>query len=140
LDIPPESDPLLAYLTSRLMKNGKRHAAAHRTSRMLLHIFAMTRSPPLPIFRHAIELAAPSIRIVSHKRGGKMIHKPIPLSEKQRTFFALKWMLAAAANNRAKTIEERLAKQVLDIVRQDPTQNQVLKKKLDVHTMGMVNR
>jgi len=141
LDIPPESDPLLAYLTSHLMRHGKRHTAARRTSRMLLHIFAMTRSRPLPIFRHAVELAAPSIRIVSQKRGGKMLHKPIPLSEKQRTFFAIKWMLTAASNNRGKTIEERLAKQVLDIIRQDdPTQNQVLKKKLDLHTMGMVNR
>ncbi|KAF8583203.1 ribosomal protein S7, partial [Ramaria rubella] len=143
IDVPPESDPLLAYLTSHLMCHGKRHAAARRTSRMLLHLHAMTRSPPLPIFREAISLAAPSIRIVSHKQGGKNVQKPVPLGEKQRTRFAIQWMLAAAKTGKGRTIEERLAREVLAIIKGGAAQtpdNEVLKKKQDVHKLGMVNR
>lgn len=142
LDIPPESDPLLAYLTSHLMRDGKRHAAARRTSRMLLHLHALTRAPPLPIFRDAVFRAAPSIRIVSHKKGGKNVQKPVPLGEKQRVRFAIKWMLtAAAAHRRGRTIEERLAREVLQIVKEgDPEKNDVLKKKQELHKLGMVNR
>ena len=140
LDIPPESDPLLAYLTSHLMRDGKRHAAVKRTSRMLLHLHALTRSPPLPIFRQAVFLSSPSIRVVSHKQGGKNVQKPVPLGEKQRTRFAIKWMIAAAERRRGRTIEERLAREALAIIKGTPDDNDVLKKKQDIHKLGMVNR
>ena len=56
--------------------------------------------------------------------------------------FAIKWMLtAAAAHRRGRTIEERLAREVLQIVKEgDPEKNDVLKKKQELHKLGMVNR
>ena len=137
LDIPPESDPLLAYLTSNLMHDGKRHAAARRTSRVLLHLHALTRAAPLPILRTAVLRAAPSVRIISHRHGGKTVQKPVPLGEKQRTRFAIQWMLGAAARRSGKQIEERFAREVLAVIKGD---SEVLKKKLEVHKLAMVNR
>lgn len=68
------------------------------------------------------------------------MQKPMPLGEKQRTRFAIKWMLSAAEHRRGRTIEERLAREVLEVVKGKPEDNEVLRKKQDLHKLGMVNR
>ena len=92
------------------------------------------------------------------------MQKPVPLGEKQRTRFAIKWMLAAAEHRKGRTIEERLAREALAIIKGKPEDirgkpednkgkpedkgkpddnngwQEVLKKKHDVHRLGMVNR
>ncbi|GJJ07786.1 hypothetical protein Clacol_001991 [Clathrus columnatus] len=156
LDIPPAVDPLLAYIATHIMRHGKRHIAARRVSRILLHIYAFTRSPPLPILRQAIELAAPSIRVISHKKGGKVTQKPVPLSEKRRTFYAIKWILDAAGGKKkemteinkrklqvypsgGQTVEERVARVVVNIVKApDSKSNSVLKRKAGLHESNVV--
>jgi len=154
-EVPPDADPLLAYLTSILMNDGKRHAAAKRVSRMLLYLYGWTRSPPLPIFRQAVLLVSPDVRIVSNKTpAGKKTDRPYPLSERQRTWHAISWMLDASKPHKkvGKTIEERLAKTVLEIVqaqypvsveKNDPLIEKLpepAKKKYQTHITAMINR
>lgn len=158
LDIPPPTDPLLSYIATQLMRDGKRHTATRRVSKILLHLYALTRSSPLPLLRQAVELASPSIRVKSHKAGGKVTQKPVPLSEKQRTFYAVRWILKATGDREKKmievnkrkvkvlpkgTVEERFARVVVALLNADPNQpksNPVLAKKVAVHELGMINR
>lgn len=137
LNIPPAEDPLLHYLTSCIMKHGRRSKAAHITSRTLLHLHAFTRCEPLPLLREAISAASPAVKCLSHRHGSKNVHKPIALGEKQRTRFAVKWILEASDSRPGKTLGERLAKEVIAVLQGD---SKALTKRMELHRTAMVNR
>ncbi|KAM6500998.1 mitochondrial ribosomal protein S5/S7 [Amanita muscaria] len=136
-EIPPAEDPLLHYLTSNVMKNGRRARASRVTSKTLFYIHTLTRAPPLPIFRQAIELASPAVRMVNNRSGSKTIPTPLPLSEKQRTRYAVQWILQASNGKPGRTLEERLARELIAVVR---GQSGALDEKMRVHKGAMVNR
>ncbi|KDQ50276.1 hypothetical protein JAAARDRAFT_186406 [Jaapia argillacea MUCL 33604] len=137
LNIPPNEDPLLHYLTSSLMKNGERQKAARITANTLLYIHTFTRAPPLPILREAIIAASPAIRCFSTTFGSKRVHTPVALSEKQRTRFGVEWILKASESKSGRTLEERLAREMVAVVQGT---SDALKKKEEAHKFGMVNR
>ncbi|KAF8352180.1 ribosomal protein S7 domain-containing protein [Amanita rubescens] len=136
-DIPPAEDPLLHYVTSNIMQGGRRAKASRITSKTLLYIHTLTREPPLPLFRKAIELAAPAVRIVNNSWGAKSVPTPLPLSEKQRTRYAVRWILKASNGKPGRTLEERLARELIAVVR---GQSAALDDKLRVHKSAMINR
>ncbi|TDL21035.1 ribosomal protein S7 [Rickenella mellea] len=138
MDIPPPDDPLLSYFKTSIMHNGQGASAARRTSRVLLHLHTLTgRAPPMPILRRAIALASPSVKVVSERRGSTNIYRPRALSEQQRTRFALRWIKEASDHQPGRTVEERLARELIAIVKGT---SGVLKKKLSVHQQAMINR
>jgi small subunit ribosomal protein S7 len=135
--IPPESDPTLFLFASCIMKHGERHKATHIVSRMLVHLHAMTRSPPLPIFREAIKRASPSVRMRSQKTGGKIVLKPEALNEKQRTRSAIKAILQASFEREGAKLELRLARELVGILN---GQSGALNQKESVHKLAAANR
>ena len=135
--IPPAQDPLLHYLASKLTKNGLRTRAAGRVSRVLMHIYSYTRAQPLPILRQAIFAASPAVRVMNHKKGSKSISVPVPLNEKQRTRFGVEWILNASEKKDGKSLEVRLAKEIVSVVEGS---SEALKKKEEVHRSAMLNR
>lgn len=147
MDIPPAEDPLLHFLTSSVTKHGERAKGARIISRMLLHIHGFTRAPPLPIVRQAVLDAAPAVRTMMHKHAGKVIGKPVALSERQRTHYAVKAILKDV-RHKPGSLAERLARQMIDIVEKYQTftggkvepNNAALKRKKEIHEIAMVNR
>jgi len=137
LNIPPAEDPLLHYLTSSIMKHGRRSKAARITSRTLLHLHSFTRSEPLPLLREAILSASPAVKCLAHRHGSKNVHKPVALGEKQRTRFAVQWILEASNSKPGKTLEERLAREVIAVLEGN---SKALAKKMELHRFAMVNR
>ena len=137
IHIPSAEDPLLHLFTSMVMFDGKRQTASRVVTRMLLHIHAFTKAPPLPILRQAIEIAAPLLRCRQFKRAAKQYVFPMPLSERQRTRTAIKWIWEAAKLKGGKRVEERLAREIIGIVKGD---SEVLKKKSDVHKLAVLHR
>ena len=57
-DIPPLEDPLLHYMSSLIMRHGRRHRASKTVSLMLQHIHALTGSQPMDVLRAAVQRAA----------------------------------------------------------------------------------
>ncbi|RDB19391.1 37S ribosomal protein S7, mitochondrial [Hypsizygus marmoreus] len=137
MDIPPAEDPLLHYFTSSLVRHGHRAKAARITSETLLHLHAFTRAPPLPILQQAILAASPAVRTLMHRQGGKTVAKPVALGEKQRTKFAVHAILKASENKPGRTVQERLARELIAILQGN---SEALKKKIEVHRFAMVNR
>ena len=137
LDIPPAEDPLLQFMANTIMRHGKRKRASRIVSRMLLWVHSLTRAPPLDIVRQAVLLAAPAVRSMSHTHGGKIVSRPIALSEKQRTRYAVKWILKACENRPGQTLEERLAREIIATLQGTSS---VLAEKERAHTFAMVNR
>jgi small subunit ribosomal protein S7 len=124
-------------MTNTIMRHGKRKRASRIVSRVLLWVHSLTRAPPLQIVRQAVLLAAPAVRCISHAHGGKVISRPVALSEKQRARYAVKWILKASDNRPGQTLEERLAREIIATIQGTSS---VLAEKDRVHAFAMVNR
>lgn len=135
--LPLAEDPLLTFVASRIMRHGKRQQANRIVSRTLLHIHALTRAPPLPIFRQAIYAAAPAVRAKSITVAVKTGIYPQALSERKRTWFAIEWLVHASNNQQGRTMEERLAREMIAAVNGT---SKAISKKEEVHKLAMVNR
>lgn len=143
IHIPPADDPLLAYLTARIQTHGERSKAARHTSRILLHLHAFTRRPPLPILREAIERASPAVRIINIKKSMKSVAHPVALSEKQRAWRGIEHMIVAAKQRNESEFAERFARVALDVLKGDRDKEKIslaLKAKIQIHGMAVVNR
>ncbi|KXN83476.1 30S ribosomal protein S7 [Leucoagaricus sp. SymC.cos] len=137
IEVPPKQDPLLGFFASSLMTDGKRARAEKSTSEILIHIHALTKAPPLPILRQAVELAAPAVRVMRHKSGGKVIVKPVALNERQRTKKAIRWIIEASEKRVGYTRGERIARECVRILQNNSS---VLDMKETEHRNAMVSR
>ncbi|KJA17766.1 hypothetical protein HYPSUDRAFT_205875 [Hypholoma sublateritium FD-334 SS-4] len=142
--VPAAESPLLQFLTTMIMKHGEYAKAQRIVSNMLLHVRAMTGSPPMPIVEQAIMAAAPAVKSRKRKqRGGKSSMVPLPLNERQRIHMALKWIRDQVIHEKkargapGKKYEERLAREMIAIVRGT---SPVLAEKKKTHEEAMVNR
>jgi len=71
------------------------------------------------------------------KKGAKTRLVPFPLADKQRTFYAVKWILKQSSNRGEQKLEQRLAKEVLAII---DGSSRVLNQKVEVHKVALANR
>ncbi|KAF7331589.1 Ribosomal protein [Mycena kentingensis (nom. inval.)] len=115
-NFPPAQDPLLQLMRSLIMRHGEAAKAERTVSRTLLNIFTLTRAPPLPILRQAVLHASPAVKTVSQTSGAKTTYTPVALSEKQRTHYGIKLLLKACKTRSGQKLEERLAREVVDIL------------------------
>ncbi|KAJ7621635.1 ribosomal protein S7 domain-containing protein [Mycena polygramma] len=149
LNVPPPEDPLLNFLASLIMRHGERAKARRIVSKTLTYIFTLTRAPPLPILREAVLLASPAVKSKAQTHGAKVVHIPMALGEKHRTHYGLMWLLAASRARAGRRIEERLAREMVDIVQRvhnardqprDTRHSGALGLKYDMHRFATVNR
>jgi len=140
-EFPVAEDPMLHFISSLLMRDGKRKLSDQLVSKLLLNIYGLTRNPPLPILRDAIQKASPAVRNKTTTRGSKKTPYPVALTERQRVHAGFKAMMDASSRRPGRTIAERLAREVVDIVTTDrPDSNPVLKKKYEDHKTVMLAR
>ena len=137
LQLPPASDPLLSYLTSLLTHDGRRATAARRVSRMLLYLHALTRAEPLSLLRDAVAKVAPVVRFIRQARATRSVQIPVAIQEKQRVRHALKWMLSASETRGGRTVEERLAREIVLVLNGT---SGALRQKEVLHEQAAANR
>lgn len=137
LAIPPAEDPLLRYITSAFLRDGRRHNAERRVARLLMFLHTLTRADALSILRDAIDRVAPDVKIKRLTSGAKQTAIPVPLDEKQRVKRAMKWILDESLLRGGRTVEERFAREVILIMNGE---SGALKKKDELHKQAMINR
>lgn len=143
LSDPAARDPdtqLLAYLARLIMRDGKLARAHSALDSMLAQLHLATSSPPLPILRKAIEVASPQIRMVGRRKGTKVMQTPQPLTDKQRTRQAWKWIVDASdkrIGDKEFDFGRRLALEVLAVLN---GQSEANKSLVGRHQQGVTGR
>nr|CAG4645792.1 EOG090X0CZM [Lynceus sp. MCZ IZ 141354] len=93
---------------------------------------------PRVLFHQAIENSRPVLKLTPVKRGGIRYQVPVPITEKQSYFFAMKWLLLAARDHERKIgFKDQLAKEVIDAA---SMQGRVYKRKLELHKQCESNK
>lgn len=135
----PDTD-LLAYLARLIMRDGKLARAHSALDSMLAQLHLATSSPPLPILRKAIEVVSPQIRMVGRRKGTKVMQTPQPLTDKQRTRQAWKWIVDASdkrIGDKEFDFGRRLALEVLAVLN---GQSEANKSLVGRHQQGVTGR
>lgn len=135
--LPPREDPLLHFLVNMVMRDGKKSTAERWVADMLSYMSKLTSSNPLPLVYEAVELAKPLLRMQSRKQGGKIVHTPIPLNDRQSTRRALAWIIQASDRRADRHIHRRLAVEFLAVLEGNSS---ALSRRDEVHKIGMNNR
>ncbi|KAH8811959.1 30S ribosomal protein-like protein S7 [Xylogone sp. PMI_703] len=167
LPLPPMShlhyryDPVVAQVTTLLMKDGKKSVAQRNMSYILNHLRTappptvnpskplVPGSPPphhLPLdpvqyLTVAIDSVAPLLRIRSQRGaagGGAALQIPVPLGQRQRRRQAVKWILDAASKKKSRgsgrgMFAQRIAEEIINVVE---GKSSVWDRRLLVHKTG----
>lgn len=99
-----------------------------------------TRLPnedPLAIFNSAIDNAKPMLHVKSRRVGGATYQVPVEIAPAQRTAIAFRWIIDFSRKRGEKTMQERLAHELLDCFHRQGT---TIKKKDDTHRMAEANK
>ncbi|KAH8925136.1 ribosomal protein S7, partial [Atractiella rhizophila] len=137
LELPPLQDPLLAYLVNLTMRHGKKTLYQNQIALMLRTILLTTSSPPLPLLRRALQMAAPSVGIFTIKRNMRKFEVPQPMTEKRRVREAWMWIVEESEKRLEKELGRRLAAEVLNVLE---GKSAVLGKTMERHKVAVANR
>lgn len=137
--LPPEVDPTLELFTNLLMHNGKKTAAQKQVANVLALVQAATNAPPVPQVKKAIELAAPSLRLLSMRKGPKTIMTPRALNKRQRTRIGIQNLIKTAERSRGGQAKfcDRIAREILMTLEGT---SEVFKRVEEVHKLATLNR
>ena len=89
------------------------------------------------VFERAVASIRPSVEVKSRRVGGGVYQIPVEVRPDRADALAMRWLIQAAKARNDKTMSQRLAKELLDIV---DGHGSAVKKKNDVHRMAEANR
>lgn len=136
--LPATADPLLDFTAALLQKHGERTKSARTVARILSHIHLITGgAPALPIFREAVRLVSPSVKVVTQKRRAKNLPTPRPLTERARTRSGILAILKASDKRGERKVWERVGRECVNVLRGE---SDALKKLEEVHRFAVANR
>ncbi|KAG8743189.1 hypothetical protein FRC10_000260 [Ceratobasidium sp. 414] len=136
--LPATADPLLDFTAALLQKHGERTKAARIVTNILDHIHIITGgAPALPIFREAVRLVSPSVKVVTQKRRAKNLPTPRPLTERTRTRAGILAILKASERRPERSVSQRVGRECVNVLRGE---SDAIKKLEEVHRFATANR
>lgn len=134
---PKHNSKLVGKFVNTLMTRGKKSLAQRILYRSLDIIEKKANQEGLAIFRQALNNVKPVLEIRSRRVGGATYQVPVDVKAERRTTLAVRWIISSARGRGEKTMEERLAGELLDASRNE---GGAIRKKLDQHRMAEANR
>jgi small subunit ribosomal protein S7 len=127
----------VAKFINRLMLRGQK-ATAERVVYNALQLTAQqVNSNPEEALERAIKNAAPLLMVKSRRVGGATYQVPMEVGEDRGRTLAMRWLIASARARSGKSMEERLASELVDAVN---GRGSAIKKRDDLHKMAEANK
>ncbi|HOQ33723.1 MAG TPA: 30S ribosomal protein S7 [Candidatus Hydrogenedens sp.] len=135
---PKFNSTLVAKFINIVMANGKK-SVAEKIVYNALEILKkkVPDKDPLEVFTAAVENAKPLVHVKSRRIGGATYQVPVEIEPNTRTSIAFRWIRSYARNRGEKTMEERLAAELMDCYNK---QGNTIKKREDTHRMAEANK
>jgi small subunit ribosomal protein S7 len=128
---------VLTKFINSLMYQGKRSAAEAILYGTLDIIQKRTSQDPLKVFEDAMGSVKPSVEVRSRRVGGATYQVPVEIREERRQALAIRWLIFAARSRKDKTMQDRLANEILDAAN---NRGGAVKKREDTHRMAEANK
>ncbi|UOE94247.1 MULTISPECIES: 30S ribosomal protein S7 [Bacillaceae] len=134
---PLYKSKLVTRLINRIMVDGKKGAA----EKILYNAFGLVQersgNDPMEVFDQALKNIMPVLEVKARRVGGANYQVPIEVKPERRTTLGLRWLVNYARLRGEKTMEERLANEILDAANNTGA---AVKKREDTHKMAEANK
>jgi len=134
---PMYNSKLVTKLINNIMLDGKKGTAQKILYGAFKKVEDITNLPPLEVFEDALNNVMPTFEVKGRRIGGQNYQVPIEVRDERRFTLGLRWMTQYARLRNEKTMEERLAKEIVDASQGNGAS---VKKKDDVHRMAEANK
>ena len=134
---PKFHDRTLAKFVNVVMLQGKKSLAEQILYRALDTIAERSREDGLVVFKRALDNIRPAVEVRSRRVGGANYQVPVEVRPLRRNSLAMRWLVTAARARSEKSMEERLAAEILEAA---ANRGGAVKKREDTHRMADANR
>ncbi len=139
---PVDPDPrfqsrLVTAFTNKVLMNGKKSVAERIVYSALDRVEGTSGRPGIDVFEQAVRNVTPVIEVKPRRVGGATYQVPVDIRAERRQALALRWLLSAARGRNGRSMEERLAAEVLDAANNTGV---AVRRKEETHRMAEANR
>ena len=128
---------VLARFINKVMERGKKGLAERIVYGALENIQTRTGREPLEVFEQALYNATPMLEVKPRRVGGATYQVPVQIEGSRRQSLAMRWLLGSARNRPGKSMQEKLANELLDAFNNTGA---TIKRREDTHRMAEANR
>lgn len=134
---PKYGDFVVAKFMNCLMLDGKKAVAEKIVYAAFDKIQNKNGQNCVEIFLNALESIKPKLEVRSRRIGGATYQVPTEVSSSRSQALAIRWLIKAARDRAEKTMEDKLAAEILDAA---AGKGASVKKRDDTHKMAEANR
>ena len=134
---PIYKDKVVTKLINNIMLDGKKGVAQSIVYGAFERVAAETGKDALEVFNEAMNNIMPLLEVKARRIGGATYQVPIDVRPDRRQALGLRWITTYSRARSEKTMEERLAKEILDAANNTGAS---VKKKEDMHKMAEANK
>lgn len=134
---PIYNSKLVTRLINKIMVDGKKGVAQNILYNAFDIVEAKTGRQPMEVFEQALSNVMPLLELKVRRVGGANYQVPIEVSAERRLTLGLRWIVNYSRLRREKTMEERLAAEIIDAANGTGAS---VKKKEDTHKMAEANK
>ena len=127
----------VAKFINRLMLRGQKATAEHIVYNALQITAQQVNNNPEEALERAIKNVAPFLMVKSRRVGGATYQVPMEVGQDRGRTLAMRWLIASARARSGKSMEERLASELVDAVN---GRGVAIKKRDDLHKMAEANK
>ena len=134
---PMYNSKLVTRLINNIMYDGKKGVAQKIVYEAFEIVEEKTGKNALEVFEQAMENVMPSLEVKARRVGGANYQVPIEVRPERRQTLGLRWMASYSRLRSEKTMNERLAGEILDALN---GAGGAAKKRDDTHKMAEANK
>lgn len=127
----------VARIINKVMRDGKKSTAERIVYRALDVVQEQARANPVDVLDQAIRNVTPMLEVKPRRVGGATYQVPIEIRGERRNSLAIRWLVNAARTRGGRSMEEKLAAEVMDASR---GQGAALRRREETHRMAEANR
>ena len=137
-----EADPqyeskLVSQVVNKVMLDGKKSTAEQIVYSALEKVGERTGEPPVEVLEQAVKTVTPVLEVRSRRVGGANYQVPVEVPQRRARTLAVRWLVGFARERREKSMDEKLANEILDATNQ---QGGAFKRKDDLYRMAQANK
>jgi small subunit ribosomal protein S7 len=111
---PVYNNRLVTQLVNKVLLDGKKSVAERIVYGAFDIIEQKTGQDPLSVFKKAMDNVRPTLEVRPKRVGGATYQVPIEVNSRRATTLAIRWIVGYARTRREKTMQERLAAEIMD--------------------------
>ena len=134
---PMYNNKVVTKLINNIMLDGKKGVAQKIVYGAFARIEEKAGKPALEVFEEAMNNIMPVLEVKAKRIGGATYQVPIEVKPERRQALALRWMTMFSRKRGEKTMEEKLANELMDAANNTGAS---VKRKEDMHKMAEANK